>query len=94
MVLLIITGWAVLAAVRPLLWLTCWQFGALFMAMLAPLLGAARIARSVTRGSAEAEFSRWFLPVDRSALGAAAAAPFSAHRPLDSQVTRVVSPNE
>src|SRR5208283_2607831 len=31
---------------------------------------------------------------DPSALGAAAAAPFSAHRPLDSRVARVVSPGE
>jgi hypothetical protein len=91
---MILTGLAVLAVVRPSLWLTCWRSGALVMAMLAPLLGAARIARSVTRGLAEAEFSRWFRPGDPSALGAAAAAPFSAHRPLDSRVARVVSPSE
>lgn len=93
-VLMILTGLAVLAVVRPSLWLTCWRSGTLVMAMLAPLLGAARIARSVTRGLAEAEFSRWFRPGDPSALGAAAAAPFSAHRPLDSRVARVVSPSE
>ncbi|MGC1718325.1 MAG: phosphatidylglycerophosphate synthase [Isosphaeraceae bacterium] len=93
-VLMIITGLAVLAGVRPSLWLFCWRSGTLVMAMLAPLLGAARIARSVTRGSAEAEFSRWFHPAAPSALGVPPAAPFSAHRPLDSRVARVVSPSE
>jgi len=93
-VLTIITVLAVLAGVRPSLWLACWRIGALVMALLAPLLGAARIARSVTRGSAEAEFSRWFRPCDPSALSAAATGPISAHRPLDSRVARVVSPSE
>jgi len=92
--LMIITGLAVLAGVRPSLWLSCWRSCALVMAMLAPLLGAARIARSVTRGSVEAEFSRWFRPAAPSALGVPTAAPFSAHRPLDSRVARVVSPSE
>ena len=94
LVLLIITGLGVLAGVRPSLWLTCWQTCALVMAVLAPLLGAARVARSVTSGLAEAEFSRWFRSIDPAALGAAAAAPFSAHLPLDSRVARVVSPSE
>jgi hypothetical protein len=93
-VLMIITGLAVLAGVRPSLWLSCWRSCALVMALLAPLLGAARIARSVTRGSAEAEFSKWFHPAQPSALGVPAAVPFSAHRPLDSRVARVVSPGE
>ncbi len=93
-VLMIITGLAVLAAVSPSLWLACWRSGTLVMAMLAPLLGAARIARSVTRGSAEAEFSRWFRSGDPPALGVPAAAPFSAHRPLDSRDACDVSPSE
>ncbi len=93
-VLTILTALAALAGVRPSLWLACWRSSALVMAMLAPLLGAARIARSVACGSAEAEFSRWFRPAEPSAKGAAAAAPFSAHRPLDSRVARVVSPSE
>ncbi len=93
-VLMLITGLAVLAVLRPQLWLDCWQAGVLLTAMLAPLLGAARIARSVTRGSAEAEFVRWFRPVDTSPFGDSTDAPFSTHRPLDSRVTRVVSPSE
>jgi phosphatidylglycerophosphate synthase len=93
-VLIMITGLAVLAGVRPSHWLAGWRSGALVMAVLAPLLSAARIARSVTRGSAEAEFSRWFRPGDPSPLGTAAAASFSVHRPLDSRVARVVSPSE
>jgi len=93
-VLMILTVLAVLAGVRPSLWLTCWRSSALVMAMLAPLLGAARIARSVARGSAEAEFSRWFRSAEPAASGAPAQPPFSAHRPLDSRVARVVSPSE
>ena len=91
-VLITITGLAVLAGLRPSLWLSCWQTGVLVMAVLAPLLGAARIARSVTSGTAEAEFARWFRPVDARALGTEATLPFS-DRPLDSRVARVVSPN-
>ena len=37
-VMLIVTGLAVLAAVRPSLWLACWRSGVLAMAMLAPAL--------------------------------------------------------
>jgi hypothetical protein len=93
-ILMILTVLAVLAGVRPAVWLVSWRSGALLMAVLAPLLGAARIARSVTRGLAEAEFSRWFRPTESTALGAAAAVPFSTHLPLDSRVARVVSPSE
>jgi hypothetical protein len=65
-VLIMITGLAVVAGLRPPLWLSCWRTGVLVMAMLAPLLSAARIARSVIRGSVEGEFARWFRPVDTS----------------------------
>ena len=33
-------------------------------ALLAPLLAAARITRAVARGTVEAEFDRWFMPID------------------------------
>ena len=92
--LLLITGLAVLAGLLPWLWLACWQVGVLLTALLAPLLGAARMARSVMRGSAEAEFVRWFRPVDTSPFGDSAGTPFSTHRPLDSRVACVVSPSE
>jgi phosphatidylglycerophosphate synthase len=93
-VLIMITGLAFLAGLSPSLWLSCWRSAVLAMAVLAPLLGAARIARSVARGSTEAEFARWFRPAGASTLNARAAAPFSAHRPLDSRLARVVSPSE
>jgi len=93
-VLMIMTGLAVLAGVRPPLWLFCWRLGVIVMAILAPVLGAARIARCVARGSVEAEFARWFQTCDPATPGFPAAAPFSAHRPLDSRAAGVVSPSE
>ncbi len=93
-VLVMITGLAILALLAPVLWLEGWRAGTLLMAVLAPLLGAARVARSIKRGSAEIEFSRWFRSADKSALCPNAIATFSAHRPLDSRVVDVVSPSE
>ena len=87
-VLMMITGLAVLAVVDVRLWQDGWRDFALIMAALSPLLGAARVARAIRRGSAEAEFSRWFRPTDVPAHGSLDAAPFSIRRPLDSRVAR------
>jgi hypothetical protein len=51
---------AVLAIASPAVWLALWRVGALFLAVLAPVLGIGRIARSVSRGTVETEFARWF----------------------------------
>ncbi|HMB05347.1 MAG TPA: CDP-alcohol phosphatidyltransferase family protein [Isosphaeraceae bacterium] len=59
-VLLGLTVLAALALVLPSPWLTLWRGGVRLMAVLAPLLGFGRAARSVARGAAEAEFARWF----------------------------------
>ncbi|WP_165221334.1 CDP-alcohol phosphatidyltransferase family protein [Aquisphaera insulae] len=59
-VLLWLTGLAFLAVAAPDGWITCWRAATLVMAVLAPLLGAARVIRAVGRGAAEREFGRWF----------------------------------
>ncbi len=79
-ILIMLTALALMAFVSPSLWLNCWHLGVFVMAMLAPLLGAARIARSVTRGSTEAEFARWFRPLDASSRAVIPAEPLSPHR--------------
>jgi hypothetical protein len=61
-VLVGLTGLALLAVVHPSTWLNCWRLATLAMSLLAPTLGAARVARAIARGSAEAEFDRWFRP--------------------------------
>jgi hypothetical protein len=63
-VLLTITVLAALALLWPPLWLVTWRSTVLFMASLAPVLAAARSARSVLRHSAETEFAKWFRRVD------------------------------
>jgi hypothetical protein len=59
-VLIGLTVLAVLAIASPAVWLALWRAGALFLAVLAPVLGIGRIARSVSRGTVETEFARWF----------------------------------
>jgi phosphatidylglycerophosphate synthase len=63
-VLLGLTGLAGLAVVSPAAWLACWQIGTVCLGVLAPLLGMARSARSVTGRSVEIEFARWFHPLE------------------------------
>ena len=63
-VLIGLTGLAVAAIAAPALWLTLWRGSVLAMAVLAPLLAVARIARAARRGAVEDEFSRWFRPTD------------------------------
>jgi CDP-alcohol phosphatidyltransferase len=55
---------AILAILTPAVWLVIWRIGVIFLAVLAPLLGMGRVARSVSRNSVETEFSRWFQPLD------------------------------
>jgi CDP-alcohol phosphatidyltransferase len=61
-VLIGLTVLAVLAIASPVLSLVLWRAGVLFLAVLAPVLGIGRIARSVSRGTVETEFARWFQP--------------------------------
>ena len=63
-VLLWMTALAMIAVLNASFWTNCWQVAALGMALLAPFLASARIARAVTRGAAEAEFDRWFQPAE------------------------------
>jgi hypothetical protein len=61
-VLLGLTAMGALAFLSEPLWSDCWQVVAFGMAILAPVLGAARVARSIIAGSTEREFARWFRP--------------------------------
>ncbi|HZW30446.1 MAG TPA: CDP-alcohol phosphatidyltransferase family protein [Isosphaeraceae bacterium] len=75
-VLLGLTGLAGLAIATPALWLALWPAGVWTLAILAPVLGIARIARAVARATVEGEFARWFQPLDqRSAAPPTAAFP-------------------
>jgi hypothetical protein len=59
-VLIGLSGLAGMAVAAPPHWEDCWRVGTISMAVLAPLLATLRIARSIRRGTAEAEFERWF----------------------------------
>jgi hypothetical protein len=61
-VLVALTALAGLALVAPEAWLASWRWGVRGMAVLAPLLAIARIARAVSGRAVEAEFARWFHP--------------------------------
>jgi hypothetical protein len=63
-VLLDLTTLAVLALAAPVVWLALWQTLVGTMAILAPVLGIARIARAVSRHAVEGEFARWFQPLE------------------------------
>jgi CDP-alcohol phosphatidyltransferase len=65
-VLLALLALAVSAILVPSVWLWSWGVVVVVWAILAPVLGIARIARSVVQNSVEAEFSRWFQVIDRS----------------------------
>ncbi len=62
-VLLWLTGLALAAVVAPSKWLDLWRWGTLAMAIAAPTLAIARIARASTRQATEDEFARWFRPM-------------------------------
>jgi phosphatidylglycerophosphate synthase len=59
-VILAMTLLAVLAILVPRTWLLGWRLSVIALALLAPILGAARVLRAVARGATEAEFARWF----------------------------------
>jgi hypothetical protein len=63
-VLMSATGLAFLAALAPLLWEALLRAWVCYLAVMAPSLAIARAARSVMRGSVEAEFARWFRPLE------------------------------
>jgi hypothetical protein len=63
-VLLVLTGLAVLAVAAPVLWAGFWRAWVGLLAVLTPLLGVARATRLVMRRSVEAEFARWFQPIE------------------------------
>jgi hypothetical protein len=62
-VLIGLTALAALAIFAPPIWLAGWRLGVLCLALLAPLLGIGRTARSVIRNTVETEFARWFQPL-------------------------------
>jgi hypothetical protein len=53
-----------LAFVWPEAWLISWKWGVRAMAVLAPALAVARISRMVATRATEAEFDRWFRPIE------------------------------
>ena len=61
-VLIALTLLAGLASIAPDAWLASWRWGVRGMAMLAPSLAVARIAKAVAGGAVEGEFARWFRP--------------------------------
>ena len=56
-ILIGLTVLATLALTAPGFWLASWRLGVLSMAVIAPLFASARVARAVTQGLAEEEFS-------------------------------------
>jgi hypothetical protein len=77
---------AALAIAAPTAWLALWRAGVWTLAILAPVLGIARIARAVRRATVEDEFSRWFRPLDERSGDPPTpafppAAPWTAHSP-------------
>src|SRR6185437_2787255 len=63
-VLIGLTVMSIMAIGAPALWLTSWRGGVFAMAILAPGLAIARIARAIRRGAIEDEFARWFRPIE------------------------------
>jgi len=72
----VLTGLAVLAVLAiafPAVWLALWRAGVLLLAVLAPVLGVGRTARSISRNDVETEFSTWFQPLERESTRETAA---------------------
>jgi hypothetical protein len=59
-VLIGLTGLAILAILAPAAWVGAWRAGVIGMAVLAPFLAIARASRAVTRRAVTAEFAEWF----------------------------------
>ena len=86
-VLLGLTGLAGLSLIDPDLWLLSYRWGVRVMAVLAPTLAVARIAKTVAAGAVEAEFARWFRPIDAVDFGKDAGGTRSGIRDLASSGT-------
>ena len=67
-VLVALTGLGGLALVWPDLWMGAWRWAVRGMAILAPGLASARVAKAIAGGSIEAEFGRWFRPADGAVI--------------------------
>ena len=93
-VLMALTGLAVMAAAHPALWQECWRAGVGVMAVLAPTLATARIARAVARGASEEEFAQWFHTWNLPASGPHGFPSNSPHRPMERRALDAVSPTE
>jgi CDP-alcohol phosphatidyltransferase len=76
-VLIGLTGLAGAAIAAPALWLTLWHVSVAAMAILAPTLAIARVARAAQGAAVEGEFARWFRPIE----AARSATPTPGHRP-------------
>ena len=63
-VLLTLTGLAVVAGVSAVSWIVLWKAYVVAMALGAPVLALGRIGRTVARRQVEHEFERWFEPLD------------------------------
>ena len=67
-VLIALTLLATFALVWPPAWLAAWRWGVRLMAVLAPTLAVARIAKATSSGTVAAEFDRWFQPIERQSF--------------------------
>lgn len=63
-VLLGLLGLLGLAVAAPAAWEVAWRWSARGMMLLAPTLATLRVAKSIRAGASEAEFARWFRPVE------------------------------
>jgi len=93
-VILIVTGLAVLAVSFTPCWLALWRAIVLVMALLAPVLAAARLTRSIVRGSVETEFADWFESWNQTKIHELDGLSLFTRRPLDSQAAAFVSPSD
>lgn len=62
-ILVALAALAAVALVWPRAWLASWQLSVATMAVVAPSLATARVAKSVLQDAPGAEFDRWFRPL-------------------------------
>lgn len=74
-VLMALCGLAVVALVSPTLWPAILKVGVATMAVVAPALAVARIAKTIAKCELDCEFDRLFRPMERASID-----PHSAHR--------------
>ena len=73
-VLMALCGLAVTAVVEPTIWLAILKIFVATMAIVAPALAVARIAKTIARGELDREFDRLFRPAQRASID-----PLGAH---------------